>query len=511
MTIQLKEFLDAKRLPAFLSQNKILLSFDKVDKIFPKIGLTNSDKECILDNSKFVAASALTFLQAVQYIFDHPSKVLCDYYKWMPAKDFTADKNAEIYSLGFVINETKNQIIEGYNKCIINDNGKLSLKIYEDVSDNNNRVVFKSGESIFKIYTKIYKSLMDLKCGVTVEKLDTMPEFKRFSSDNLPQDKFKIVFSSDGIDGLWDIATMSMRGISSCQSWDGQYKNNLVGSIVDPFAAVIYITSGTKMNNLGSKMVKRSIVRFVIQKNKPTILIDKMYPEHDPDVLNKFVSFIQEKVDGKFPVVFGPDYGDPNIFYIPSSPVHSKLTTATISYRDTKVPFKFENSQSSTFEKNLKAKKTKFVSLLKNSAFKYLADEKRTTDPCYQKIKFKNKETQNSIIKICATPDFNFLIRDFYADIALFAINSFDNKNILTSNEYSRKLYFYYMNNKKICFKAARAACLKKINDYWKLELNSSTLEKILKSTQANVDDAVKLELKKLIKGKQSSKSKTSN
>ena len=33
---------------------------------------------------------------------------------------------------------------------------------------------------------------------------------------------YKIVFSSNGKEGLWDIATMSARGITSCQGWNGR-------------------------------------------------------------------------------------------------------------------------------------------------------------------------------------------------------------------------------------------------------------------------------------------------
>ena len=73
---------------------------------------------------------------------------------------------------------------------------------------------------------------------------------------------YTLVFSTDH----WDIATMSMRGIKSCQSWTGSYRERLTGSIIDPCCAILYLTDGSK-TKYGEKMLARHIVRLVENNN----------------------------------------------------------------------------------------------------------------------------------------------------------------------------------------------------------------------------------------------------
>jgi hypothetical protein len=88
--------------------------------------------------------------------------------------------------------------------------------------------------------------------------------------------KYKVSFSSHP----WDIATMSMRGISSCQKWDGYigHKQKLIGSIADPCAGIIYIEKN-KSNKYGKKMWARAVVRFVQKKNSKGLFLEKVYSD----------------------------------------------------------------------------------------------------------------------------------------------------------------------------------------------------------------------------------------
>ncbi len=74
----------------------------------------------------------------------------------------------------------------------------------------------------------------------------------------------KVVFSSHP----WDIATMSMRGISSCQAWGKQQSSCLIGSILDPNMALIYLTDGELYKNYGPRMLARAVIRLTAPSMK---------------------------------------------------------------------------------------------------------------------------------------------------------------------------------------------------------------------------------------------------
>lgn len=152
-------------------------------------------------------------------------------------------------------------------------------------------------------------------------------------SEEITKGRYKgsrIVFSSAGNKGLWDIATMSMRGISSCQRWDYDngysHERKLVGSMLDPYCGIIYITTGTK-TKLGEKMTKRAVVRFVIDGNKPYLFIERVYgirynnnrerydaglqryiePTYEnteKNISDIFVAFLKSKTENKFEVEY---------------------------------------------------------------------------------------------------------------------------------------------------------------------------------------------------------------
>ncbi len=499
----IQEFIDKKELPAFLKKG--LNQFSKVGKVYPKIGLPNCSEDIVLDNDNFVMESAKILIQAFSYIFDDPAIRLYSYKTYYSTKKVTEKKLKAIYNLGEVLGKLIRSLSPA-NLSIHSSNGKISLKLCTDICDKDGSVVYKKGESLFKVYNKIYQALTELKCGIRIERLDSMPEFKRFSSDNLPHDRFQVVFSSDGIDGLWDIATMSMRGITSCQSWDGQYKKALIGSIVDPFVGLIYITSGTNMNKLGSKMIKRSLVRLVIDSKtkKPFIIVDRMYPECDNAIKDKFIAFIKTRVGDKFDVVYGPslNYTNVNSSYIPKSDVHNKLEKTTLSYRDTKVPFKIEMAVETTkFRKNVQTKQAKFRNLFRNTAFSKVS----LCDGSLRK--FKPGLIKDSVKIMLNSPDFKFLVRTYYCDVAEKTIHSLGEcDDVFTSAEYMRRLCFYYLNNKDKLVRGINSSFVKTINMYFNkkndFKVNYSVISKVLETVQENIDKNIKTEIKQLLEKK---------
>jgi hypothetical protein len=474
MPTQIKDFLANKELPSFITKNETLLSFNKVSKVFPRIGLPNCSETCEFHN------------QEIRSIADNLIREI--YYGLYNLSHFSYGRGANETYWCTIAGTLGSRCLYNANEMITTNNGKIVIKLDCDIFING-KAVFKKDESLFRVYNKIYTEVSELKCGICIEKLESMPSFKEFSSENIPNKKFQIVFSSDGVDGLWDIATMSMRGIKSCQSWDGQYKKKLIGSIVDPFVGIIYLTSGTNINGLGSKMIRRSIVRLVAhsETKKPIIIVDRIYPNDDDIVRNQFISFIKKKVGDKFDVIFGP-HDATNLTettYIPLSPVHKKLPISIRSYRDLKVPFKIELPNLSTHDKNIGNKRTSFRNILRNTSFEHC-----------DKINLSG-------VGINKTSDFSYLLRDYYRNVANNVIKNGPQANEFdTSSNYMKNLCYYYIANKNAAIKATKPAFVKKINAYYKKKINSKQLFTALQPIQKEIDNKIKIALKKLISKK---------
>ena len=151
----------------------------------------------------------------------------------------------------------------------------------------------------------------------------------------------KLNFSSK----IWDIATMSERGVRSCQSWNaGVHKTKLVGSMVDPTVGILWLSY--RRTAKGSDMRLRSLVRAVLDKHDNICLfIDRMYVgyTHDhnfgaPHILGlhlTFKKFLESISGNKFEV---KTYSDSNLnvsqLKIPKSPNVVKLTPEYRSYID---------------------------------------------------------------------------------------------------------------------------------------------------------------------------------
>src|ERR1700691_2673713 len=122
-------------------------------------------------------------------------------------------------------------------------------------------------------YPKFLREHAYLKTNPTIQKVFPLIGLPNASypirRPNKRASKLSVVFSSDP----WDMTTMSMRGIESCQSWGrfGDYNDydnympqnahcrKLTGSIIDPCCAIIYITDHTP-TQYGSKMLARAVV-----------------------------------------------------------------------------------------------------------------------------------------------------------------------------------------------------------------------------------------------------------
>jgi hypothetical protein len=157
-----------------------------------------------------------------------------------------------------------------------------------------NSIFLKTFPKPTKIFPRI--GLKNCEVALTAKQIKSILKTKK---------KLKICFSSDGNKGFWDIATMSMRGIKSCMNWDSNHSKALVGSILDPYMGMIYITDGSK-TRYGNKIIARAVVRLVIDnKNKPRLFLERVY---DNTIINTtaailiFKSFLEKRTNLKIDI-----------------------------------------------------------------------------------------------------------------------------------------------------------------------------------------------------------------
>jgi hypothetical protein len=328
---EFKKIFAGKDYPHWLKENKIFDQFKEVQKIFPDIGLSNCEKEIELDNSKEINDAAVALMGRISCFI---SIRITDLTSYANRNNFDDERKKKYELCKNVLSLLKSQLKKPRN--LLKDDGKkITINLSKDILVDK-KPYYKKNEGLFKVYNKINELLRSGKF-IAMEKLDNIQEFKNFSFKNIPNRKYKIVFSSNDNDGVWDIATMSMRGISSCMSWDSANSRQLIGSIADPFTAIIYLTSGEKTDK-GTKMLRRCVVRFLVDRKRkvPFIGIEKMYPSMDSSTYKSFIAFLEERT--KLNVKYLPNYPHSNS-YIPKSKQIKSLNDEYQSYTDSGIEY----------------------------------------------------------------------------------------------------------------------------------------------------------------------------
>ena len=304
-----------KDFPSFITKHPIFKTVKTIKKIFPDIGLPNCEKIVTIDNTKQIKENAEYLIKDLSYRLSN--------HVYSPYRD----------------QKLLDDLKQTLKTSIITKDGKISLNLSKEVLDKNGKVAFKKGEGVFKVYNKVRRDY-----SAYLSPLESINQFKVFSSVNIPNTEHTIRFSSDGAEGLWDIATMSMRGISSCQSWGKEYCQRLIGSLVDPFTGIIYLTSGAK-TEYGSKMLRRCVVRFVVNKRnkRPSLFVEKMYPDHNQAVMDQFIEFLKEKTKNKFSIYTYNDNCNIDNVVIPTSKTIFNLDVDERSYRDAEIDYEDED------------------------------------------------------------------------------------------------------------------------------------------------------------------------
>jgi len=359
------ELFAGKVVPDFIKAHAVFKKPVNVQKVFSSIGMPNYREKANLDKCLMDIKKEGTYVWNMLKIM-HDILGRCktdiadkaDKFQYLLTRDEREKQRGsmnELYSLCSLVNEFMTCIDphskEVMDEAIKTEDSKISLRVMKDISNTNGKIAFRKGEALFRAFGKIGEKCGTL--GVPFTALDTTDQFKVFSKENIPNKEFAIVFSAGGQEGAWDILTMSMRAQwHSCQRWEGEYPRCLIGSILSKFVGVMYLTSGvmndaTEKNgnraNLGTKMMRRSVVRYAIDAddNKPCIVIDKMYPDLDKDILKAFMESIKART--KLAVYYAPDAANANIMrhvYMPSEQIREEVMEREWSYQDTPIKSK---------------------------------------------------------------------------------------------------------------------------------------------------------------------------
>lgn len=320
-----------KPYPDWLKNHKVFQELPKIDKVFPKFGLPNFQESCEIMNSSEASAEATRLGNRIITELQRTQNTLYNLLE-TALRENGKDRNEKCYKLQSLISLIASiQYSIRYNDYIKLEEGKVALRLRSDIFSESSTPIFKKNQGLISVIGKIYESLTPF---IKMTPLDQFEEFKSFSKYNIPNKQYKVVFSSTGEEGAWDIGTMSMRGIISCQAWTSPQSRGLIGSIASKFVGVIYIASGQNIDPYGSKMLYRSIVRFIIDKasKKPALLLDTIYPSATPEIIKAFKKTLTDK--SGLDVCYSRDGGNYTNYYTPNEPARKFLANGEFPYMD---------------------------------------------------------------------------------------------------------------------------------------------------------------------------------
>ena len=360
-------FTDKAVVPQFIKDHKLFNAPVPVQKIFPSIGLPNFNEGVKIQKSmteirkengyvlnlltvmhaNITAAVAImeTKMGAMQFLVSaekrEANRALVE------KQDYWCSLAKEVVKS---CDPTNKDVVQ--NGIELN-NGLVELKLLNNIANTTNKkTIYGKGASLIGTYNKLRTSLMEV--DIPMADIEQAEQFKIFCKENIPNKLFEVIFSSTGKDGAWDLLTMSMRGIRSCQRWQGEYPRCLAGSILSKFVGMIYITSGAPAEShqaedtnsgkhsafpsLGTKMMRRCVVRYAVNadENRACVVVDKMYPEFDKDILDIFMKALRSKT--KLEVLYAPELQSSNKLrhiYIPSEKIRDDIQHREMSYQDT--------------------------------------------------------------------------------------------------------------------------------------------------------------------------------
>lgn len=295
------DILEERNAPEWITEQKYIKKIKTVEKVFNQIGLSsfrdavhiktkNEEKIKMLTNILDQAAYELMSMRdsTLKLKLDNPT----------PEQIEFGDK---IYDFSRAAGDLLSQFPFMRSNPEVNN-----LKLVKDISNDTFKI--KKGKSLayaFNELEKFYKTAIKnsgcLNYVVDTRPYDKMNAVQTFNNTNIKDKDYYVVFNS-GDEGIWDVCTMSQRGIGSCQSWDsdleGDFKKSLIGSILSKHVGLIYLTSGSD-TPYGEKMMSRCVIRLLVQisTRKPVLMLDQMYPGYDKRILNVFIESLKKRTN----------------------------------------------------------------------------------------------------------------------------------------------------------------------------------------------------------------------
>lgn len=486
--------LNSKRpYPDWIRSHTVFKESNKIDKVFPKIGLPNFKEPCDIMNSAEALAEATRLGNRLVLEMNTLQGKLRNALE-VQLKSTEKDRNETCAKIQALINLLANVGYSmSYNDYAKVSEGKVVLRLRADLFSGDKNPVFRKDEAVLRVVNKLWEMADAVK--ITMIKTDQYQEFKDFSRVNVPNKKYVLAFSSSGEEGAWDIGTISMRGVISCQSWNAPQSRGLIGSISSKFVGVIYLASEQDIPGYGSKMLNRSMVRFAINKNtrKPALILDRMYPNHNADTLAAFKKALKEKSGLDVYSTFDDAGGynrTVNIgteYYIPDEPSSKFLKQGEFSYMDYKIETKphapvikklsanitsitdeFKKNVGNDLDKMVKLKREMYAAAEKRietlrveyEAAKKKWEDENSAKPEAERGKFEMEEPKldpelhafgkGGIMNLLAHCDKKYGADSAGKTFAALILNSFDvqkSEDCLTKEEYHRKYLMTFLKN----------------------------------------------------------------
>jgi hypothetical protein len=394
-----------KPYPDWIKQHRIFRDLPSIEKVWPRIGLSNFREPCEIMNSEEAVKSAKALGVRIVSEITTVSNALYGLLDKLASstevdKDTACAKLQETINLyGSVSRSLGAQYTntDGSPQFISVKDGKTTLVLRADIfGAKENKPVFKKGEVIFRVLNKL-KEMQP----TNFINIDQLQEFKDYSRTNVGKNTYNIVFSSTGEDGLWDIATASMRGITSCQSWTSPQSKGLIGTMSSKYTAVIYMEHDSQMPPYGTKMLYRAMVRFCIngKTKKPVIVIDKMYMSVNEATLSAFKRILHKKsgIDVAYAQTTAADVSQ--TWYIPSEPELAGFYAQNeVSYMDTKINVTEHKIKVITapVAKNANAITIAFKNSVAADLNKLIASKRAQYDKAFKELEAKRSEFYNT-------------------------------------------------------------------------------------------------------------------
>ena len=356
-----------KPYPIWIKEHRVFKNINKIDKVFPKIGLPNFSEDIEISCVGDAKVQAKEFVYQISVIT--PS-IISNLKKEMRATLLLSgrERNEKCNNIQAAINIISHiNEISKYEDLVSIVNDKVVLSLNNDIfSGSSTSPLFRKGEPLFRVITKCNAILE--KCMIPIINYETLESFKEFSKLNIPNKKYKLTFSSTGSDGAWDIATASMRGIASCQSWTAVQARGLIGSIVSKYVGVLFVEGNKKYSPYGKQMIYRAMVRLILNRRsgQPALFVDTIYPSFNTEAYESIKKCLMSKTI--IPIYFACNYSEKDKvikdYIILDEPSRIHLREGEYSYTDTLIPVELKkvgNLNSSSNENYLI-----FTQLMKN-------------------------------------------------------------------------------------------------------------------------------------------------